>query len=289
MEKAMRTAIITDTNSGLTRAAAAELGVYLLPMPVILDDRIYYEGETITEERFYAALTAGVPASTSQPSPGDVMELWDRALSEGYDQVVYIPMSSGLSQSCQAAIALSGEYGGRVYVADNHRISVTLKESVRRAAALAAEGADGASIKDILEREAYDASIYITVNTLEYLKKGGRITPAAALLGSILNIKPVLTIQGGKLDAFAKARGRKKCEELMVQALKKDAETRFAGRDSAGMRLCAAGTALTEEEVAQMKEALGEVFPGVPVEYDPLSISIGCHTGPGAMGMAICF
>lgn len=285
----MKTAVMTDTNSGVTREEARRSGVYLLPMPVIINNQVFYEGEDIDEKEFYAAQTSGVPVSTSQPSPGDVLEMWDRAFADGFGEVAYIPMTSGLSQSCEAAAALAADYGGKVVVVDNHRISVPLRESVFLAAKLAARGQTAAEIKERLEREAYWASIYLTVDTLEYLKKGGRITPAAALLGSVLNIRPILTIQGGKLDAFAKVRGRKKSLEVMVQALQKDVESRFAGWDMAAMRVCAAGTALTEEAVNALKEALLAIFPGHEVIYNPLSISIGCHTGPGAMGVGVCF
>lgn len=284
----MKTAVMTDTNSGITRELAERLGIYLLPMPVILDGKTYYEGETISEDAFYRALLSGAAASTSQPAPGDVIGLWEKALADGWDQVAYIPMSSGLSQSCACAAALAEDYDGRVQVVDNRRISETLKHSVLQAVRLSAQGADAAEIKTVLEREAHNASIYITVDTLEYLKRGGRVTPAAAMLGTVLNIKPILTIQGGKLDAFTKARGRKRCAELMLQALQKDMEHRFQGRDLSSLRVYAAGTALTPEEIEETKTALGAVFPGREVEYDPLSISIGCHTGPGAIGMAIC-
>lgn len=285
----MKTAVMTDTNSGITREEAGRSGIYLLPMPVIIRDQVFYEGETINEEEFYAAQASGVPVSTSQPSPGAVLELWERAFADGNDEIVYIPMTSGLSQSCEAAAALAAGFNGRVAVADNHRISVPLRESVMQAVELAAQGRTAAEIKVRLEKEAYWASIYLTVETLEYLKKGGRITPAAALLGSVLNIRPILTIQGGKLDAFARVRGRKRSIEVMVQALQRDLETRFAGWDKAAMRVCAAGTALSEQAVSALKGALLAIFPGSEVIYNPLSISIGCHTGPGAMGVGICF
>lgn len=284
----MKTAVMTDTNSGITKELAQELGIYLLPMPVILDGKIYYEGETISEDAFYRSLLSGVEASTSQPSPGDLMEQWERVLDDGWEQLVYIPMSSGLSQSCACAAALAEAYGGRVHVVDNHRISVTLKHSVIRAVGLSAQGADAMEIKTVLEREAYNASIYITVDTLEYLKRGGRVTSAAAMLGTVLNIKPILTIQGGKLDAFTKARGRKRCVELMMQALQKDITDHFQGHNLSNLRVYAAGTMLASEEIDSVKAALRTAFPGHEAEYDPLSISIGCHTGPGAIGMAIC-
>lgn len=198
----MKTAIMTDTNSGINAAEAKELGIYVIHMPVIIDDETFYEGDTISEEDFFAALTAGRHISTSQPSPADVMDLWNQILSEGFDELVYIPMSSGLSNSCDAAAGLSPDYNGRVEVVDNHRISVTMRESVLQAKALADNGASAKEIRQVLEAEAYQSSIYLAVNTLEYLKRGGRITPAAAMLGTVLSIRPILTIQGEKLDSI---------------------------------------------------------------------------------------
>lgn len=285
----MKTAVMTDTNSGITKKEARELGLYLMPMPVIINGSVYYEDESIDEAGFYAAQSSGAEVSTSQPSPGEVLGMWDLAFKEGWDEIVYIPMTSGLSKSCEMAIGLAASYGGKVQVADNHRISVPLRESVLRAVSLAKEGHSAAGIKEQLEREAYLASIYITVDTLEYLKKGGRISPAAAMLGTVMQIKPVLSIRGGVLEAFARSRGRKNSLELMVRALKKDAETRFSSLDPASMRVCAAGTALSREEIDIVKAALLEEFPGREVLYDPLPISVGCHTGPGAMGVGICF
>ncbi|MCI9225945.1 MAG: DegV family protein [Acutalibacter sp.] len=285
----MKTAVMTDTNSGITKKEARELGLYLMPMPVIINGSVYYEDESIDEAGFYAAQSSGAEVSTSQPSPGEVLGMWDLALKDGWEEIVYIPMTSGLSKSCEMAIGLAASYGGKVQVADNHRISVPLRESVLRAVSLAKEGHSAAGIKEQLEREAYLASIYITVDTLEYLKKGGRISPAAAMLGTVMQIKPVLSIRGGVLEAFAKSRGRKNSLELMVRALKKDAETRFSSLDPEYMRVCAAGTALSQEEIDMLKAALLEEFPGHEVLYNPLPISVGCHTGPGAMGVGICF
>ncbi len=285
----MKTAVMTDTNSGITKKEARELGLYLMPMPVIINGSVYYEDENIDEAGFYAAQSSGAEVSTSQPSPGEVLGMWDLAFKEGWDEIVYIPMTSGLSKSCEMAIGLAASYGGKVQVADNHRISVPLRESVLRAVSLAKEGHSAAGIKEQLEREAYLASIYITVDTLEYLKKGGRISPAAAMLGTVMQIKPVLSIRGGVLEAFAKSRGRKNSLELMVRALKKDAETRFSSLDPESMRVCAAGTALSQEEIDMLKAALLEEFPGREVLYNSLPISVGCHTGPGAMGVGICF
>ena len=225
----MKTAIMTDTNSGITKDAAEKLGIYVIHMPVIIDETTFYENDTITEEEFFCALSGDRRISTSQPSPGDVMDLWDQILSEGYDELVYIPMSSGLSNSCAAATGYAQDYDGKVEVIDNHRISVTMYESVLHAREMSLNGASAKEIKTALEADAYNSSIYITVNTLEYLKKGGRITPAAALIGTMLSIKPVLTIQGEKLDSYAKARGSmKKAEEKMILAIQSDLKKRFA-------------------------------------------------------------
>ena len=285
----MKTAVITDTNSGITAREAGERGIFLLPMPVIIDDEIYFEGQNLTEEQFYGALTGGRKITTSMPSPGDVLDLWEKVLSMGHKELVYIPMSSGLSQSCSAAMGLAGSYEGQVFVADNHRISVTMRESVFMAADLAEQGASGAEIKEMLEKDAYNSSIYISVDTLEYLKKGGRITPAAAMLGSVLSIKPILTIQGERLDSFAKARSMKKCQVRMIEAIENDIKNRFGAKDKARMRIGAAGAGLTAGEAEGWRRAVEEAFPYADVFYNPLSVSIGCHVGPGAYGIGISF
>lgn len=283
----MKTAVMTDSNSGIMKADAEELGIFLMPMPVIIDEEICFEGEDLTQEIFYKCLTEGKDVSTSQPSPGDVMEMWDHILAMGYEDLIYIPMSSGLSNSCGTAIGLSMSYGGKVQVADNHRISVTLRESVLEAKELADEGASAIEIKKDLEARAYDASIYITVDTLEFLKKGGRVTPAGAALGAVLNIKPVLTIQGERLDAFAKVRGMKKGKNKMLEALKHDLETRFKNVDSDHIVIGAAGAGLSKEEEEEWLAAVKAEFPQMKAYYNPLSFSIGCHTGPGAVGTGI--
>lgn len=278
---------MTDSNSGIGKAEAEKLGVFVLPMPVIIDGKIYYEGVDLDQKTFYESLTGGRDVSTSQPSPGDVMELWDRVLSAGYDELVYIPMSSGLSSSCATAVSLAADYNGKVEVADNHRISVTMHVSVLEAVSMAKAGMPAREIRESLERRAYDSSIYIAVDDLKYLKKGGRITPAAAALGMVLSVKPVLSIQGGKLDAFAKTRGMKKAKEIMLKALKEDLDTRFAGTDPARIRIGAAGAGLTGEQEQQWREMLAQTFPQFEVYYDPLSFSVGSHTGPNAYGMGL--
>ena len=286
----MKTAIMTDTNSGITKDIAKELGIYVIPMPVIIDEETYYENDTITEEEFFCALSGDRHIITSQPSPGDVMDLWDQILNEGYDELVYIPMSSGLSNSCAAALGYSQEYDGKVEVIDNHRISVTMYQSVLHARDLALQGASAKEIKTALEDDAYNSSIYLAVNTLEYLKKGGRITPAAALIGSVLSIKPILTIQGEKLDSYAKTRGSmKKAEEKMLSAVQSDIEKRFASLDQAKLHIGAAGAGLTIEQQEEWVNLLRSKFPGADVFYSPLSASISVHTGPGAVGIGISF
>lgn len=283
----MKIAILTDTNSGISSTEAEELGIFLIPMPVIIDDETFYEGQNITEEAFYQALASDKKVTTSQPSPADVLDYWDSLLQKGFDEVVYIPMSSGLSNSCHAAMGFAEDYDAKVFVVDNHRISVTLKSSVIMAKKLSDIGKSGSEIKSILEEDAYHSSIYISVNTLTYLKRGGRITPAAAMIGSVLNIKPILTIQGEKLDSFSKARSMKKCEQRMIEALLNDKEKRFADVPNEQLSIGAAGTCLSEEEQLNWKHALEEAFPGADVFYNPLSVSIGCHTGPGAAGVGL--
>lgn len=283
----MKTAVVTDTNSGIMKEEAERLGVFSVPMPVIIEEETFYEGENITEKEFYEALTNGKRVSTSQPAPGDLIAMWDRILSMGYDQIIHIPMSSGLSCCCETAKMLSADYDGRVAVADNHRISVTLKESVCKAKSLADDGCAAEDIRLILEEDAYNCCIYIAVDTLEYLKKGGRITPAAAMIGSVLNIKPILAIRGEKLDSFAKVRGKKKCYMRMLEALNEDMQTKFSYADKSRILVAMAGTALPQEEIECWGQELKKTFPYADFYYNPLSLSIGSHTGPGALGMGI--
>lgn len=283
----MKTAIMTDSNSGILKNEAEKLGIFLLPMPVIIDGVTCYEGVDLTQEEFYDSLTGGKDVSTSQPSPGEVMGMWDEILQKGYDEIVHIPMSSGLSNSCESAIGLAADYDGKVQVVDNHRISITLRESVLEARDLAAQGLPAREIKKELEERAYESVIYIAVDTLEFLKKGGRVTPAAAALGAVLNIKPVLTIQGERLDAFAKVRGMKKGKHKMLEALKNDLTVRFQNVDMSRVVIGGAGAGLSAEEEEEWTDTLRKEFPQAAVYYNPLSFSIGTHTGPGAVGTAI--
>ena len=285
----MKTAVMTDSNSGITPEEGKKIGIYSLPMPVIIEGDVFYEGKNITQEEYYGAMTSGKNVTTSQPSPGDVMDMWDGILKEGYEQVVYIPMSSGLSASCHAAIQLSEEYDGKVQVVDDHRISVTMRESVLEAKWMANQGMTAEEIKKKLEENAYNSSIYIAVDTLEYLKKGGRVTVAGVAIGAVLNIKPVLTIQGEKLDAFTKVRGMKKAELKMLEAIEEDLNTRFADVDRKQLRLGAAGTFQKQEDADQWYKMVKDTFENEidDIYYDSLSFSIGCHVGPNAIGIGI--
>lgn len=274
-------AVVTDSNSGITQEKGKELGVHVIPMPFYIDGELFLEDITLTQEAFYEKLASDCEIITSQPAPGEVMEFWDKLLKE-YDEIVHIPMSSGLSSTCETAIMLSKDYDGKVEVVNNQRISVTQKTSVLDAVRLAKAGKSALEIKESLEAEKLEASIYITVDTLKYLKKGGRITPAAAAIGTVLNLKPVLQIQGEKLDAFAKVRGWKQAKKTMLDAMEKDLLHRFGGKK---MSLLAAYTC-SAEEAKSWKEELEDRFPNYTIDMDPLSLSVACHIGPGALAVA---
>lgn len=282
-----RIAIMTDSNSGIMPAEASNYGIHVLPMPIIIDGTTYFEGIDITVEEFYQKQTSGSVITTSQPSPGDVTGMWDRLL-QTHDEIVFIPMSSGLSNTCQTALLLADEepYKDRVFVADNHRISVTQALSVLDAKSLAEKGLTAREIRDILEEEAMDATIYIAVDTLEYLKKGGRITAAAATLGTILKIKPILTIQGDKLDSFAKARGMKSAFRVMVEAVKADITSRLSHlREQGLLKVGIANTMMDPDKLEEFKEEMKKNFPDMELVYFPLTMSIGTHVGPGGLGI----
>ena len=276
-----RIAIVTDSNSGITQKEANELGIRVVPMPFYINDELFYEDITLSQEEFYQKLEEDADIHTSQPSPADVMELWEELL-ETYDEVIHIPMSSGLSSSCETAMMLANDFEGKVFVVDNQRISVTQRQSVLDALEMAEKGMGAKEIVDVLMKEKLEASIYIMVDTLKYLKKGGRVTPAAAALGTVLNLKPVLTIQGEKLDSFAKVRGMKAAKKTMIEAIKKDIDTRFAGKE---VNLQAAYTC-SEEDALKWKEELEEKLPGYDVHMDKLSLCVSCHIGPGAIAVA---
>lgn len=278
-------AIVTDSNSGITQAQAKELGVFVLPMPFFINEELFFEDISLSQEDFYKKLSEDADISTSQPSPGEVMDLWDAVLEE-YEELVHIPMSSGLSKACETAMMLAGDYDGRVHVVDNQRISVTQRRSVMDAMELAERGVSAEEIKKILEEMKLESSIYITLETLKYLKKGGRITPAAAAIGSVLNIKPVLQIQGEKLDAYAKVRGRAQGKKTMLEAIRKDLEGRFSGTLVEEMHFAVAYSGAKTEEVESWVAEVEAAFPGAKVEFtDPLSLSVSCHIGEGALAV----
>ena len=278
-------AIVTDSNSGITQEEGRRLGVSVLPMPFYINDVMYLEGITLTQEEFYEKLKNDEAISTSQPSPAEVCGLWDNLLKE-YDEVVHIPMSSGLSASCETAMALARDYDGRVQVVDNQRISVTQRQSVLDALVLREAGRTAAEIKEKLEEEKMESSIYITLETLKYLKKGGRITPAAAAIGTVLNLKPVLQIQGEKLDAYAKVRGKKQAKKVMLKAIREDWEGRFGKYVEAGEMCLQMAYTGNKEEAEEFKEEVQAVFPGAYIHMDPLSLSVACHIGHGALAVA---
>ena len=281
----MKIAVATDSNSGITQAQAKEMGITVLPMPFMIDGETYYEDITLTQEQFYQKLKDNSDISTSQPTPDSIMKMWDGLLKE-YDQIVHIPMSSGLSGSCSTAMMLAGEdeYAGKVFVVDNRRISVTQYQSVKDAQMLAAMGMDGAQIKKRLEETAADSVIFITVDTLKYLKKGGRITPAAAALGTLLRIKPVLIILGEKLDSFAKARTMKQAKTMMMNAIQKELDERLHDSECKDSHLAIAHTD-NEEAALEFQREVEERFPNADVYLAPLSLSVACHIGPGSLAV----
>ncbi len=279
-----RVAIVTDSNSGITQSQAKELGITVMPMPFFIDNETYYEDIDLTQEDFYQKLTENASISTSMPLVGNVTDTWDALLQE-YDEIVHIPMSSGLSGSCETAMMLAQDYDNRVFVVNNQRISVTQRQSVLDAMELAKRGYGAEQIKEILEREKMESSIYIMVDTLYYLKKGGRITPAAAALGTLLKLKPVLQIQGEKLDSFAKARTVKQAKNIMIEAMKSDFNQRFNDPEGKNMYLEIAYTYNLEAAEAFRKEVEAE-FPGMEIVMNPLSLSVSCHIGPGALAIA---
>jgi len=278
--------ILTDSNSGITQKEAPELGVYVVPMPFYINEELFYEDIDLTQEAFYEKLEeTGSKITTSMPIVGDLVDQWENLLEE-YDELVYIPMSSGLSSSCATAIMLSDDYDGRVQVVNNQRISVTQRLSVMEALALAKQGKTALEIKEYLEETKFESSIYITVGTLEYLKKGGRLTPAVAAIGSLLKIKPVLTIQGEKLDSFAKARTMKQAKSIMMDALEKDMKERFQDEDGSKSIIAIAHTK-NYEAAEEFRQELLERFPGHEIIINPLSLSISCHIGPGSLACTI--
>lgn len=280
-----KTAICTDSNSGITQSEAKDLGVFVLPMPFVLNGKACFEDINLTQAEFYDALAKGAEISTSQPAVGNVTDLWGRIL-ENYDEIVHIPMSSGLSASCHTASMLAEDFGGKVEVVNNQRISVTQRQSVLDALEMANNGISAAEIKARLEAAKFESSIYIMVDTLKYLKKGGRVTPAAAAIGAVLQIKPVLQIQGEKLDAFAKARGVKQAKKILIDAMKSDFEGRFADCSTPDKMHLEMAYTYNTEAALEFKSEVEQAFPGFDIHMDPLSLSVSCHIGPGALAVA---
>ena len=276
-----KVAIVTDSNSGITQEMGTELGVYVIPMPFYIDEELYFEGVNLTIAEFYEKQSNDAEIGTSQPSPGDVLELWDTLLKE-YDEILHIPMSSGLSSTCDTAMSLARDYDGKVIVVDNGRISVTQKQAVMDAKKLLAEGKTAQEVHDILVAHKKDARIFLTVDTLKYLKKGGRITPSAAAIGTVLNIKPVLQIRDEKIDSFAKVRGWKQAKKIMFDAMEKEIKESFQGKE---IRLSLVHTC-TEEEIQKHLEETKARFPEYEIDVDGLSLSIVTHVGPGVLAIA---
>lgn len=278
-------AVVTDSNSGITQKQGKELGISVIPMPFYIDETLYFEDITLSQEEFYQKLQEDKDIKTSQPAPGDILDMWEKLLEE-YDEIVHIPMSSGLSSSCETAVMLSEDFEGRVQVVNNQRISVTQRQSVLEAIQFAEEGKSALEIKEILETAKFDTGIYIAVDTLKYLKKGGRITPAAAAIGTVLSLKPVLQIHGEKLDAFAKTRGMKMAKKKMLAATRVELEKRFPDGNFAKHAFLQAAYTGNDEDAAQWAEELQEEFPGMEFHMDPLSLSVACHIGQGALAVA---
>lgn len=281
-----KVAILTDSNSGITQSQAKELGVVVIPMPFFIDGQQFFEDIDLTQEEFYEKLKSDADISTSQPSVGELQDKFDEVLKE-YDELVYIPMSSGLSGTCQTATMLAEDYDGKVQVVNNQRISVTMRQSVLDAKDLVAKGMGAAEIKEILEKHKMESSIYITLETLKYLKKGGRITPAAAAIGTMLKLNPVLQIQGEKLDAFAKARGKASAKKIMLKAIQDDLDKRFADFAKEGKVHMEVAYSGNEEEAKEWAELVKETFPQFDFHMDPLSLSVACHIGYGALAVAL--
>ena len=285
----MKTAIVTDSNSGITQKEAEQMGISVVPMPVLIDGELYYEDITLTQEQFYQKLKSDAQVSTSQPNPIDVGDIWDKVLKD-YDELVYIPMSSGLSETCNTLshyAETEERFKNKVFVVDNQRISITQRQSVIDGLELAKEGKSGKEIAEWLLNTKMTSSIYIMVDTLKYLKTGGRLTPAVAMIGTLLKIKPVLQIQGFKLDQYAKVRKLADAKTTMINAIKKDLETRFKDQVAAGKMQLAIAHTENFEEAKKFKEEINDAIPNLEVKYvDPLSLSVSCHIGPGALAVA---
>lgn len=285
----MKTAIVTDSNSGITQAEAEQLGVSVIPMPVLIDGELYFEDLTLSQEQFYEKLKNNANVSTSQPNPVDVGELWSKLLKT-YDNVICIPMSSGLSETCHTLTHYAEseeQFKGKVFVVDNQRISITQRQSVYDALKMASEGKTAQEIYSYLTETKLQASIYIMVDTLKYLKKGGRLTPAVAAIGTLLKIKPVLQIQGEKLDQYAKVRKVSDAKSTMIKAIDNDLKNRFAELRKDGKMVLHIAHTQNYDEALKFKEEVQATFPDLEVNFvDPLSLSVSCHIGPGALAVA---
>lgn len=281
----MRTiAVVTDSNSGITQEQADALGIFVIPMPVIIDDKTYYEGIDMDRALFYEKLSQDCNVSTSQPLPGDIGKRWHHLLKR-YDEIIYIPMSSSLSRSYETAVILAKEFDDRIHVVNNQRISVTQKQSVLDALEMTGTDMNASQIKEVLEADKYNSSIYIMVDTLKYLKKGGRLTPAVAMIGTLLKIKPVLQIQGGLLDSFAKARTMHSAKKIMIKQLKEDVTHRFDGKHGENEVLLQIAHTFEEKQAEVLRAELQSAFPEQTIHMDHLPLSIACHIGPGALGV----
>ena len=282
----MKTAIVTDSNSGITQSLAKELGIYVVPMPVLIDGEQFFEDISLSQNQFYDKLKSDAQVSTSQPSAFDVGELWNKLLKD-YDKIIHIPMSSGLSETCRTLSHLAeSEYAGKVYVIDNQRISITMRQSIDDALNMLKDGKTAEEIRDWLTETKMQSSIYIMVDTLKYLKKGGRLTPAVAAIGTLLKIKPVLQIQGEKLDQYAKVRKLADAKTTMINAVKHDMDTRFKELRNAGKMTLAIAHTQNDEEAKIFCDEIKAAFPDVEFTYiDPLSLSVPCHIGPGALAI----
>lgn len=282
----MKTAIVTDSNSGITQSLAKELGIYVVPMPVLIDGEQFFEDISLSQNQFYDKLKSDAQVSTSQPSAFDVGELWNKLLKD-YDKIIHIPMSSGLSETCRTLSHLAeSEYAGKVYVIDNQRISITMRRSIDDALNMLKDGKTAEEIRDWLTETKMQSSIYIMVDTLKYLKKGGRLTPAVAAIGTLLKIKPVLQIQGEKLDQYAKVRKLADAKSTMINAVKHDMDTRFKELRDAGKMTLAIAHTQNDEEAKIFRDEIKAAFPDVEFTYiDPLSLSVSCHIGPGALAI----
>lgn len=283
----MKTAIITDSNSGISPEKGKKLGVFVVPMPIIIDDATYFENVDITRGEFFEAQASGKNVSSSQPSPGDVTQIWDEVLDSGFDEILYIPMSSKLSGSCNTAVMLAEDYDGKVQVADVRRVSANMRDAVVKAKKMSDRGVRASEIKEKLERETMDTIVYVMVDTFEYLKKGGRISPAKAAVGSILNIKPVLSIYDGGLDVWKKCRGLKKAKAGMISGIRDFISEKYPDIPESRLSIGTAGSLTDEREAKEWYKTVKNEFPQAHTFYNDLSMSLCCHIGPNAMGISV--